>query len=427
MERSKSRSVLDIFALVIAVLMVYLIVLSGLGLSLTAHSPYDSYTLQAMSWREGRTTVDQATHSWLELALFDNEYYVSFPPFPSVVMLPLTWIHGEKTPTLLVNLIMLLMTAGFGFALLERMGIERGKAAVLAFFYVCGCNLWIIMLRGGVWYTAQGMSMLLTTIFFFGVTERPGRPGNRDGAEGTGRPGNREWAETPGRWGSGGMAAGLICIALAVGCRPFQAIYVPYGLYQLYRFRHRQGEGFFSTCLRMIPFVIVPLIIAGAYGWYNALRFGNPLEFGHNYLPEFTREGNTQFSTAHWLHNLQNILRMPKLVNGVLTFEMLGPSALVLLNPMYVISLLETIRRLWRREMAAEDWILTVSLMIHFNLLLLHRTLGGMQLGTRYMIDLMPAMLALTWRKGRKLYRTDALLMLLGIAMNIYGSIVFFK
>ncbi|MBQ6399973.1 MAG: hypothetical protein IJI21_07620, partial [Clostridia bacterium] len=111
----------------------------------------------------------------------------------------------------------------------------------------------------------------------------------------------------------------------------------------------------------------------------------------------------------------------------VLTFEMLGPSALVLLNPMYVISLLETIRRLWRREMAAEDWILTVSLMIHFNLLLLHRTLGGMQLGTRYMIDLMPAMLALTWRRGRKLYRTDALLMLLGIAMNIYGSVVFFK
>ena len=71
--------------------------------------------------------------------------------------------------------------------------------------------------------------------------------------------------------------------------------------------------------------------------------------------------------------------------------------------------------------------ILLASLLIHFNLLLLHRTLGGMQLGTRYMIDLMPGLLLFTWRGGRKITRLDALLMLLGISMNIYGSVVFFR
>lgn len=402
-EKRTTDRALTGLTMVIAVLMVYLLVLSGTGLSLMKHSAYDSYTLQAMAWREGRTTVDQASHSWLELAEFENAFYVSFPPFPSVVMLPLTFLWGENTPTLLTNLIMLLMTAGFGYSLLLRLKADPVRAAILSFFYVCGCNLWIIMLRGGVWYTAQGMSMLLTTVFFRGFA----------GAE-SGK-------------GKGAVAAGLICLALAVGCRPFQAVYVPYGLFCLYRFVHQKEEGFFRTLLRMIPYVIVPLMIAAAYGWYNLIRFGNPLEFGHNFLPEFTRPGNTQFSLSHWGRNLSNILRMPRLENGVLTFEMLGPSALVLLNPLYVICAMETVRRALRKTWDTDDWILLASLLIHFNLLLLHRTLGGMQLGTRYMIDLMPGLLLFTWRGGRKITRLDALLMLLGISMNIYGSVVFFR
>ena len=32
---------------------------------------------------------------------------------------------------------------------------------------------------------------------------------------------------------------------------------------------------------------------------YNLARFGNPLEFGHNYLPEFTRAADGQFSFAY--------------------------------------------------------------------------------------------------------------------------------
>ncbi len=35
--------------LILAVLMVYLLIMAGLGYSLMDHSPYDSYTLQAMA------------------------------------------------------------------------------------------------------------------------------------------------------------------------------------------------------------------------------------------------------------------------------------------------------------------------------------------------------------------------------------------
>ncbi len=387
--------------LILAVLMVYLLIMAGLGYSLMDHSPYDSYTLQAMAWRDGRVTVEGERYSWLELAVYQGEYYVSFPPFPSVVMLPLTFIWGSNTPTGAMNLFMLLCTAAFGYALLLRLGHNRVRAAVTAFFYVCGCNILIIMLRGGVWYTAQGMSMLLTTAFLYGVST-PAEKHNR-----------------------AAMGLGLVCLALSVGCRPFQAVYVPYGLYRLYLWKHKKGETFFRTVTGMIPYVTAPLMIAAAYGVYNAVRFGNPLEFGHNWLPEFTREGNTQFSLTHWPRNMSNILRMPKMVNGVLTFDRLGPTALLLTCPMFIVSGIESVRRLIRRKVDADDVILVVSLFLHFNLLLLHRTLGGMQWGVRYMDDLMPAMLLLTFRKKEKLSYVDALLMLMGVAINIYGAVVF--
>ena len=382
--------------------MVWLLIAAGLGYSLTSHSAYDSYSLQAMAWREGRFTVEGETHTWLELAVYNGEYYVSFPPFPSVVMLPLTFFFGENTPTLAINLFMILCTAVFGYAMFLNLGLSPRTAAATGFFYVCGCNILIIMLRGGVWYTAQGMSMLLTTAFFCGVTSPPEK--HRRGA----------------------MAGGLVCIALAVGCRPFQAVYVPYGLYRLYMWKHREGEKWIRTVRGMIPYVIAPLMIAAAYAWYNMARFGNPLEFGHNYLPEFTRQGNTQFSLAHWAHNLKNIFRMPRFENRVLTFDMLGPTSLPLVYPIFLLSLAETVRRLIKRKIDREDVMLIVSLALHFNLLLLHRTLGGMQLGVRYMIDLMPAMFLLTFRKKKTLNALDGLLMLFGIAINVYGAVVFY-
>ena len=388
---------------VCGLLMVYILITVGLGMSLSKHSPYDSYTLQTLAWRNGETFLaDGEKYSWLELAIYQGKYFVSFPPVPSVALLPLTWIYGADTPTLAFNLFMLLCTGAFGYGLLLRLGLSPRTAAVTDFFYICGCNFLIIMLRGGVWYTAQGMSMLLTTAFLYGVNTPPDKHHRA------------------------AMAGGLICLALAVGCRPFQAVYVPYALYKLWQWTKKENDRWFDPVKRMIPYLIVPLMIAGAYAWYNTVRFDNPFEFGHNYLPEFTREGNTQFSPDHWRHNLENIIRLPKLEDGKLTFDMLGPTAIQLTMPLFIICLLETIVRLIRRRLDLEDVILIISLAIHFNLLLLHRTLGGMQFGVRYMIDLMPALLLLTFRKKKRPHALDALLMLMGIAMNVYGAVVFY-
>ena len=43
----------------------------------------------------------------------------------------------------------------------------------------------------------------------------------------------------------------------------------------------------------------------------NYARFGNITEFGHNYLPEFTRTTTGQFNLSYLKENLMHYLRLP--------------------------------------------------------------------------------------------------------------------
>ena len=73
------------------------------GKSFFGPSPYNSYTLQALSWLHGHTWVEN--NEILELAIYEGRYYVSFPPLPSVVLLPFAALFGLTTPDNLLSTI----------------------------------------------------------------------------------------------------------------------------------------------------------------------------------------------------------------------------------------------------------------------------------------------------------------------------------
>ena len=50
---------------------------------------------------------------------------------------------------------------------------------------------------------------------------------------------------------------------------------------------------------RWLKWLIVPALLAISYMALNDARFGNPFEFGHNYLPEFQRAEKGQFSLEY--------------------------------------------------------------------------------------------------------------------------------
>lgn len=71
----------------------YLLFHSLFGGTLFSYNDWDGYTLQALAWRDGSAALPQ-NYSWLELAEYGGNYYMSFPPLPSLVMFPLTFFSG---------------------------------------------------------------------------------------------------------------------------------------------------------------------------------------------------------------------------------------------------------------------------------------------------------------------------------------------
>lgn len=330
-----------------------------LGKPYAASSVYNTYTLQAMAWRSGSLHLPQ-DYPWLELAIYEGNYYVSFPPLPSVVLLPLTFLFGSSTPdNLLVKLYALMAVLGIYFAL-KNAGNSRPSSAMLAYLFALSSSALPMMVEGAVWYQPQMLALGLMSLSVMLMLKRKPTPA-------------------------------LFLYALSVCCRPFDAVYGPM-LYLVYLWQRRQAlYGFKDTIKRLIPGTILGLMVAAGIAVFNYVRFHNPLEFGHNYLPEFSFQGGVQFSLSHVANNAKTFLfGSPLSWDGqVYTFNQFGYS-LFLACPVITLMLIQCALDLFRRRFTWVKGAVVISMAVHIFLLLLHRTFGGYQLGARYVADCIP-------------------------------------
>ena len=339
-----------------AMVILWVILHALTGGSFWGPTPYNTYTRQAMAWREGMLHLPEDV-PYLELAVYEGDYYVSFPPLPSVVLLPLTFIFGWDTPD---SLLMKLYAAGaclLLYAALKRRGYRKWDAGVFSFLLCFSSSLLPLTLNGAVWYHAQVLAFFLTTAAVcLMILDKP--------------------------------TLSLLCYALSVACRPFNALYA-LPLFTAYLAENRRaGNPFKNTARAMLPGVCLGLCVAFGIGAYNYVRFGNPLEFGHNYLPEFSFQGGVQFSIDHVANNLKRFLWGLPLNSGG-EGEKFGYSML-LACPTLPLMLYWFIDDLFRRRMRAEKAVVLLTCVANAFLLLLHRTFGGYQLGARYAVDLVP-------------------------------------
>jgi len=449
-KNKRTDSSKKIYIPIIATLLFFLLVLgiysAADSQAIFQHSPYDSYTLQAMAWRRGETKLDQ-NYPYLELAILNdkyfsthdmddyeayreqfgdinapiehqegNEYYVSFPVFPSIPMYILTFFFGENTPSTLVTI--LYTTGAFLFCILICRRFKLSYA-----LSICGACLICVassalsicanMNAGGVWFMAQSLSLLLTSASFYFIL------GNK----------NRDYY------------IAFILLAFAVGCRPFQIVYFlpfAYILTKKYNFK----------ILKTWKFYIGPAIVGGFYMWYNYIRFNNPFEFGHNYLPEFMRMPAGQFGFEYMKDNLNNMLfHWPQFdENGLnskwgFAFYISNVIFLVLIFALIFRTASKNKKYPVSKEFNIEAWLLGLAIAIHFILFPMHKTLGGWQFGSRYTADIIPAVLVLICfivapvfnrKKSPKkdtlvaFYTSSALILLFGCIFNIYGSLNMF-
>ncbi|MBR5109178.1 MAG: hypothetical protein IK099_03195 [Clostridia bacterium] len=330
----------------------------ALGTSFYGPTTYNTYTRQALAWRMGLLHLPEDVPH-LELAIFEGEYFISFPPLPSVVLLPLTYLFGIDTPDALLVKLYALGACLLMYQALKRAGYRRWPAAGLSFLVCFSSSLLPMTLDGAVWYHAQVLAFFLTTAAVCLFT-----------------------MDMP--------SLSLLCYALSVACRPFNALYgLPlfFTWFSLYR---RAGVSWKNTVKPLIPGVCLGLAVALGIGLYNFARFGNPLEFGHNYLPEFSFQGGIQFSFSHVGNHLKTFLwGMPvSLENGV-QVRSFGYSML-LACPTLTLMLVQGIVDLIKKQARPEKAAVLLTCALHAFFLLFHRTFGGFQLGARYAVDLIP-------------------------------------
>ena len=353
---------------------------------------YNTYTRQALVWRQGLLHLPEDV-PYLELAVYGGEYYVSFPPLPSLVLLPFTFLFGMDTPDNLLVKLYALVACLMMYHALRRAGYAKWNGALFAFLICFSSSLLPMTLNGAVWYHAQVLAFFLTTAAVCFMT-----------------------MDCP--------TMALLCYALSVGCRPFNALYgLP--LFFTYIVLHHRAETSIETVVdNLTPGVSLGLCVAAALGIYNYLRFGNFLEFGHNYLPEFSFQGGVQFSIDHIANNLKTFLAgMPvDIENGVVTVKRFGYSML-LACPVLLLMLVTAGIDMIQDRMRLEKAVVLLTFLVHAFLLLCHRTFGGFQLGARYAVDLIPyAFFYLLMTPEKKRMRwVEAIFLFLILAFTCWG------
>jgi len=371
----------------------YIILYRVLGQGLLSHSDYDAYTRQAAAWWQGQTYLpDNVT--WLELAVHGGRYYVSFPPFPSVVQFLLFPLFGMNTPDNLVNTLFGLGSFVLIYRYMMRRGFDGLYSSLVALLMTLGSNLFYISLTGWVWFSAQ------TQGFFFSALAVCLIDSRRQSA----------WYFS------------FLCLGIAFTCRPMNIVYAPLLFYILYK--NNESGSVMRTFVRCTKYIL-PLAAAGVCAAaYNHIRFGNIFEFGHNYLPEFKYA--PQFALEYVPENFLEILKLPGAHNENFWPRFNG-TLFFLVNPVYVLLAVRMVQRL----VSPKRMLYLMCLIVHTVLILSHKTMGGWQFGCRYMIDMMPFMLFIIGdneaKEGQKVNAVlTAVLLVVGIAVNLWGAVWYY-
>jgi len=180
-----------------------------------------------------------------------------------------------------------------------------------------------------------------------------------------------------------------------------------------------------SSPLRLLPGIIAGLCVAAAYAAYNYARFGNIFEFGHNYLPEFTRAEHGQLSLEYVGNNWKTLFfGSPVSINeGNITINQFGFS-MFLSCPIFIVNAVWLVQDVIRRRFDTTKLMIVLMCAVNLLLLLMHRTLGGHQFGARYALELVPMSLAwyLISPDRRELARWESVLLVFGFIFNFLGG-----
>lgn len=359
----------------------------------TEENPYRSYALQACAWLDGRLDLGK-DYPWLELAIYEGKYYVSFPPFPSLVLLPFAAVWGTNTPDHWISLGFSIIGIIYAIRLYRAITGTYEMAEQYVLFLFLGNGYLFIALQGGwVWYMAQTMCFTFSLMSLFHAANKH-------------------------------IGRAFAFLACAFGCRPMVVAYIP--LILMLGTEKASVKTWIRKGYRLIP----ACMIIGFYLMLNAARFDNPFEFGHTHLPEFVRSTEGQFSLNYATKNFNQLFRLPQTggEHGMLIYDTYDCMAFWLIDPIIVSFMVTWLYALTRKRKACGLSLIIVpaTICVHLMIVCCHKTMGGYQFGNRYIVDMLPYVFygLITYKQGvGKAEWLNNPLFALGFSINLIGTV----
>jgi hypothetical protein len=184
---TRSRRLLLGLGIYVATVVVFSILA---GDRILKHTAYNHYALMADAWAHGRHELAGGPPGYAgmnDFALFENKWFISFPPFPALLMFPLVKLAGS--PENFRDGQFVVWLAGLGPAVLflaleklrrttrsTRTEIENVRLAILFAF---GTVYFFSAVQGTVWFAAHVVGVALAALFvlFALDAERPALAG----------------------------------------------------------------------------------------------------------------------------------------------------------------------------------------------------------------------------------------------------------
>ena len=322
----------------------------------------------------------------------EKKYYVSFPPFPSLLFLPFVAIAGLSANDVVLTVIL----AAFGPALLflilcrlrargDSVRSESDDLWLTAMFGV-GTVFYYSSVMGQVWYTAHVVSIVLCGLFILAALDVK-RP----------------------------LVAGILLGALVL-TRPQMGFWGVFFLYELWRAK--------KPWLRPLLLCALPVLMWGVAGaWFNYARFHSLTEFGHFYLNVRWTDRIQRYGLFNFAFLPRNLsaafLLTPKFLANKPFFQISWHGQSMLLTTPALIYLIWPKRR---EPLHTALWLCVAPIAL---MSFLYQNDGWVQFGYRFSIDYLLGLLLLLAVGGRPMTRMWKALIVFGIVVNLFGAITF--
>lgn len=396
---------------------VYLAVLGERALS---PSPNNHFVHLADGWLHGQLSIlgdrPPGNNDW---ALYEGRWFVSFPPFPAVLLTPFVAIWG----TAVLDRLIWALVAAAGPALLfvllralrQRDDVNRSLRDVwlLSGLFAFGTVFFFVAVQGSVWFAAHVVATSLLVLYvLFGLEAR--RP----------------------------VLAGLV-LGLCFMTRASTAFACVFFALEICRAHRRENAPALDLdawpprlalrylagvdwprALRAAGLFAAPILVIGALAmWHNHARFDDPFVFGHEHLQVGWRTRIERWGLFNYHYLPKNLAifwaSLPWLSAQAphVTVSAHG-LALWFTTP----NLLWT---LWPRRIDARLVSLYAAVIVVGLIDLAYQNSGWVQFGYRFSLDYMPFLFVALLLGGRRFGPGFHLLAAFAVAVNLFGAITF--